>query len=173
MADDDVLVEMLDVAADRLAAYAYLLTGSQSAAEELVQAAVVKVFSRTRGLGSVPQAEQYVRRTIRTMHVDEIRREVTWRRLLPGQARLEWEPDQQDATADRDAVVKALAQLPRQKRTAVVMRFYDDMSYAEIARAMRVSLGTVKRYLSDAIVLLGEQFDVPAERVAVSERRRR
>lgn len=170
---DDVLVEMLDAAADRLAAYGYLLTGSQSAGEELVQAAVVKVFGRRSRFQGPQAAEGYVRATMRTVHIDAMRRESTWRRLLPGEVRTEVGLDASDAFAQRDEVARLLTGLPRQQRTAVILRFYDDLSYNEIAAAMGISLGTVKRYLSDGLTLLGQRLDTKVERVAITEASKR
>ena len=75
MKQRDVLGEMLDVAADRLATYGYLLTGSQHAGEDLVQDAIVKVFVRQRRLDGPQAAEAYVRAAMRTLHVDRVRRD--------------------------------------------------------------------------------------------------
>jgi len=166
---DDVLVQVIDRAAGRLGAYAYILTGSQSEGEELVQAAIVKVFARRTRLGSVEQAEAYVRRTMRTMHIDHVRRETTWRRLIPRLAPRDGAPDSAEDISLRDAMSRALSTLPRQKRTAVVLRYYDELSYAEIADAMGVSLGAVKRYLADGIAALGEEFATEEDRVRLQE----
>jgi len=160
MTSDDVLVAMLDRAADRLGAYAYALTGSQHAGEELVQSALVKVIARRTRLTAPEQAEAYVRRTMRTLHIDQVRRETTWRRLLPRVARRAEEADPAQGVADRDAVLDALATLSQQRRTAVVLRYYEDLTYAEIADAMGVGVGTVKRYVADAVAALGGQFDM-------------
>ncbi|WP_159450128.1 RNA polymerase sigma factor [Demequina sp. NBRC 110056] len=164
---EDVLVEVIDRAAGRLGAYAYILTGSQSEGEELVQAAIVKVFSRRTRLGTVEQAEAYVRRTMRTVHIDRVRRETTWRRLVPRLAPRQTASDSADQLAMRDELARALDTLPRQRRTAVVLRFYDDLSYQEIADAMGVSLGAVKRYLSDALAALGDVLGADAEIASV------
>lgn len=171
-AADEVLVAMVEVAADRLGAYGYVLTGSQSEAEELVQDAIVRVFARRTRFEVPAQAEAYVRRTMRTMHIDRVRREALWRRLMPGQARAEVDPDRVEQVAARDAVSQALGVLSPQKRTAVVLRYFDDLSYAQIAESMRVSVGTVKRYLSEALSTMGEQFDPSDEDAALVERRR-
>jgi len=53
-----------------------------------------------------------------------------------------------DDLADRDEVFRALAALPVRQRTAVVLRYYADLSEAATAAAMDVSVGTVKSCVS-------------------------
>lgn len=175
--EGDVIEQLYDRAAGRLGAYGYLLTGSQSAGEELAQAAIVKVFVRRRRLDNVAMAEAYVRTTMRNLHVDRLRREKTWRRIVPGQATPEHGPDSVETIASRDAIGRALGSLPNQVRTAVVLRYLDDLTVGEVAAEMRLAEGTVKRYLSDGRALLapllGTDVDDPATRVAIVGRARR
>ncbi|MDN4472080.1 sigma-70 family RNA polymerase sigma factor [Demequina zhanjiangensis] len=154
-----MLTELMRSAAPRLAAYGYLLTGSQAAGEDLVQDAVVKVFVRRRRLPNVQAAEAYVRAAMRTLHLDRVRREARWRRVAPGLVAAEVGPDHAEALADEDAFRRALASLTAQERTAVVLRYYDDLTVAATAAAMGLADGTVKRYLSNALAKLGERAD--------------
>ena len=168
----DVLAELYSQAAGRLGAYGYVLTGSQSAGEELVQEAIVKVFVRRRRLDNVPMAEAYVRTTMRRLYIDRLRREAVFRRLAPAQARAEVTPDAAETLASADAAGRALAQLPPRVRAAVVLRYLDGLSVAEVAGAMALSEGAVKRYLSDGRALLGPALGVtdasePDEAVSV------
>ncbi|GIG53818.1 sigma-70 family RNA polymerase sigma factor [Demequina activiva] len=172
MTDDDLLGELLGRASTRLAAYGYLLTGSQHAGEDLVQDAIVKVFVRKRRIPNAAAAEGYVRAAMRSLHVDRMRRETVWRRLAPGQVVRDEVPDQTERIATADAVGRALATLSPRQRTAVVLRYYDDLTVADVAHQMRLATGTVKRYLSDALDRLAVEvgadvFD--AERIAVVE----
>ena len=170
MTDDDLLGELLERASARLAAYGYLLTGSQHAGEDLVQDAIVKVFVRKRRIPNVAAAEGYVRAAMRSLHVDRMRRETVWRRLAPGQAVRDEVPDEADRIATADAVGKALATLSPRQRTAVVLRYYDDLTVADVAHQMRLATGTVKRYLSDALDRLAVEVGADAfdtERIAV------
>src|SRR5690606_38729280 len=165
--------ELYATASGRLGAYGYLLTGSQSAGEELTQAAIVKVFVHRRKLDNARTAEAYVRATMRNLHVDRGRRESLWRRIAPTQAEAPERSDRTDEIAERDAVSAALATLPEQVRTAVVLRYFDDLTVAETAAAMRIAEGTAKRYLSDGRALLapllGTDTDEPAPKVAVTQ----
>ena len=148
--DDDLIGQLLDAASGRLAAYGYLLTGSQHASQDLVQDAIVKVFVKRRRLDNVRAAEGYVRAAMRTIHLDDVRRVQSWRAKMPRLAPREQINDTSDDLATRDLVGRALALLPPQERAVVVLRHYDDLQIQDIAIAMRIAEGTVKRYLSQA-----------------------
>ena len=172
---DAMMGELLHVAASRLAAYGYLLTGSQHAGEDLVQDAIVKVFVRRRRIPNVQAAEAYVRAAMRTIHLDAMRREARWRKVAPGQVAQQERPDHADAVADTDAMGRALATLSGQERTAIVLRYFDDLTVTDVAAHMKLADGTVKRYLSNALTKLGEQaeaLELTVERAPVGPRRR-
>jgi len=175
MKQRDVLAEMLGLAADRLAVYGYLLTGSQHAGEDLVQDAIVKVFVRHRRLDGPRAAESYVRAAMRTMHVDRMRRETRWRSAVPQLVDRAEVPDASAAVADRDQVGRALLLLAPQERAVVVLRFYDDLKVVDIAAQMQLAEGTVKRYLSNALDKLAGvlgTLDDTTERIGLVERKK-
>jgi RNA polymerase sigma factor (sigma-70 family) len=145
----DIIGELYRHSVPRLGAFAYLLTGNHSEAEELVQAAIVKVFSRPRRIPDLPSAEAYVRATIRTIHLDGLRRQQRWRRIAPRLVPDAVLASPADALAARDQVGEALATLPPRVRAVVAMFYGDDLSVAQIAHELRVSEGTVKGYLRD------------------------
>ena len=176
MPHTDVLDELYAHAAGRLGAYGYVLTGSQSAGEELAQAAIVKVFVRSRGLDNVRAAEAYVRAAMRSIYIDGLRRETLWRRVRVAQAVPDQQPDAAAEISEADSVQRALATLAPQVRAAVVLHYLDDLSVADVAQQMRVAVGTVKRYLADGRAqlapLLGDEDGDASERVPVVERSR-
>jgi len=175
MRQSDVLGEMLDVAADRLAAYGYLLTGSQHAGEDLVQDAIVKVFVRQRRLDGARGAEAYVRAAMRTIHIDRMRRETHWRGLVPRLVDRSEAPDASALVADQDRMARALVLLATQERAVVVLRYYDDLKVADIAAQMHLAEGTVKRYLSNALDKLAGvlgTIDETTERIGLVERKK-
>jgi len=175
MKQRDVLGDMLDLAADRLAAYGYLLTGSQQAGEDLVQDAIVKVFVRQRRLENARAAEAYVRAAMRTIHIDRMRRETHLRGLMPRLVDRSEAPDASAVVADQDQMGRALVLLAPQERAVVVLGFYDDLKVADIAAQMRLAEGTVKRYLSNALDnlagVLGE-IDTELERMPILDRKK-
>lgn len=175
MKQPDILGQMLDVGADRLAAYGYLLTGSQHAGEDLVQGAIVKVFVKHRRLDGPQAAEAYVRAAMRTLHVDRMRCETRWRGLMPKLVDRADASGPESAVVDHDHVGRALRLLAPQERAAVVLRYYDDLKVADIAAHMRLAEGTVKRYLSNALdKLAGElgNIDDSTERIGLVERKK-
>jgi len=145
-----------------LVGYAYLLTGDLPAAQDLVQEALVRTFSR-RSTADVEFLEPYVRRAILTGYLNERRRDSRWGR----RARLVATPEAQgacDAVAVRRADVHAaLARLTPRERVCVVLRHFEDLPVREIADRLDLSEGAVKRYLADArrrlAPMLGEDTD--------------
>ncbi len=133
-----------------LLGYAYVVCGDPVQAQDLVQDALVKTFSRGRDIAP-GKAEAYVRRTIATLYLDQYRREQRWRRVQ----HLFREPEAglapshfSDLSAD---VATALAALPPRVRACVVLRFFDDLTVPDIARQLSLAPGSVKRYLSDGL----------------------
>ena len=58
------------------------------------------------------------------------------------------------ALFERSAVIAALSTLPSRQREAVVLRFYGDLSEAQIAAAMQISRGAVKSHTARAMQAL-------------------
>ena len=167
----DIVADLYRHSLPRLGAYAFLLTGSYAEAEELVQAAIVKVCARPRRLPDSARAEAYVRATIRTLHIDGLRRRERWARVAPRLAVPDAVDGPSDALAQADAVGTALDTLAPRVRAVVAMYYWEDLSVADIAAALRVSDGTVKGYLRDGRAalapLLGDEDE--KERAAIVE----
>lgn len=163
--DADRTLEALarDRGAD-LVAYASLLTGGDRAgAQDLVQDAIVKVFGRMRAGFTPDVAEAYVRRTILTLYVDGFRRRRGWSAVRHLVAAPDAGPPPQ---ADHLDLRAALRDLAPQERVVVVLRYYEDLTVADVAARMGLAEGTVKRYLSNALgklnARLGTEVD-PAD----------
>ena len=144
----------------RLAAY---LTGDRDNAEEVVQDAYVKVLGRWGGVRDLDKGEAYLRQAVVNLSRSRMRHLVVVERKAPAAA-----PDIASAETgalqqlDRDAVVAALAALPRRQREAVVLRYYADLSEAQIAEAMGVSPGAVKSHVSRAMAALRRIMESPS-----------
>lgn len=157
-----------------LVRYAALLTGGDLRdADDLVQEALVRTFSRGRPLREVAAAESYVRQAILRVFLDQYRRRTHWHRLqhlvgTPAQV-----ASAASATETGVDVRAALATLRPRLRACVVLRFYDDLTVPEIADRLGLAPGTVKRYLSDAAdaleALLGPLPDARTEITIVQE----
>lgn len=147
----DVLVRERGTA---LVRYAALLTGGTAEAEDLVQEALVRAFGQGRPLRETAAAEAYVRRAILTVFLDGYRRRQRWGGVRHLLVRAETTDGPERASTERLDVHAALATLRPRLRACVVLRFYDDLTVAEIASRLGLADGTVKRYLSDAIDVL-------------------
>lgn len=138
-----------------LVGYARLLTGDHDSAQDLVQEALARTWSRRRAGADITSLEGYVRAAVLTAYLDQYRR----RRLWQGRAHLFAAPEAESATAAAtDSAVDvedALRRLPPRERACVVLRFYGDLTVAGIAARLDVSEGAVKRYLSDGTRHLG------------------
>jgi DNA-directed RNA polymerase specialized sigma24 family protein len=72
-------------------------------------------------------------------------------------------PDGTDAVDRRDQIIRLLSALPPRQRTAVVLRYWEDLSEAEAARAMGCSVGTVKAACSRGLRRLRELSDAAGD----------
>lgn len=164
MTDDHELSRMVRERIGALTGYAYLLCGNVKEAEDLVQDAFVKVFSRRRAPDAAT-SESYVRRAILTLYLDQYRRRRRW----SGIKHLVGVADRQESaelatSAQLDVAVALDALTPRQ-RACVVLRYYDDLTVPQVAQSLGCAPGTVKRHLSDAHralrTLLGDDVELP------------
>ncbi|KQY24496.1 hypothetical protein ASD16_02890 [Cellulomonas sp. Root485] len=148
---DERLAGLVRERGPALTAYAYLLTGDDATAQDVVQEALIRTFSRRRSGADVEWLEAYVRRAILHVFLDGYRRRRRWLGLVPLVADRGPAPDGPDTTAVRRAdIARALASLPPQQRAAVVLHYVDDLAVRDVADRMGVSPGTVKRYLFEA-----------------------
>ena len=130
---------------------AWLLTGDAQRAEDLVQTALVKCWRRWDQIAADGSVDGYVRRALITTFTDWRRRK--WHGEVPTAV----PPDDSTVGADlaaRHDVLCALAQLPRGQRAVIVLRYYDDLTEAQAAAALRVSVGTVKSQTARALKTL-------------------
>jgi RNA polymerase sigma-70 factor (sigma-E family) len=133
---------------------AYLLTGDQQLAEDLVQTSLEKAVRNWSTIRDVGAAEAYVRRTMYRENISIWRR----RRLTELPAHVVPEPRQErddtDPAArstDRVVVREALKQLGRRQRTVLVLRYFEDMTEQQVADLLGISVGTVKSQAHKAL----------------------
>lgn len=146
----EVFDDLVGSRGQALVRYAYVLTGNDEDAADLVQDALLRAFSRTtRGL-TIDNAEAYVRRAIMTTYLDGYRRAGRWRSLrhLLVPRTSDNGPAHEIAAADEVRV--GLDGLSPRQRACIVLRYYDDLPLAGIAERLGCSVGAVKRHLSDA-----------------------
>lgn len=133
-----------------LTGYAYLLTGDMGEAEDLVRAALVRVFSRS--LDDVATVdEKAVRRAVVRLYVDRSRRRRPWLDLLELLGRGTGRDGAPRHPARQVDVEAALMSLPPEQRACVVLRFHDDLTVPEIADRLSLTAAGVKRDVSLAV----------------------
>ncbi len=131
--------------------HAFLLCGNEAQADDLIQEALVRAFTRPRRVLRPGAAEAYVRVIMVNLFIDGARRHARWSRVVPLLRPAEMAPDLADQVSDRDAMLAALRSLSPRQRACVVLRYYEDLPVAEVAAVLGVGEGTVKRYLSEAM----------------------
>ena len=142
----DAFVAARSPALQRLA---YLLTRDWALAEDLLQTALVRSWQAWGRIDGDP--EPYVRTVLVNTFTS------WWRRRWNGEVPTAELPESASAAAgveQRDLLWQALGRLPRKQRAVVVLRYYEDLSEAEIASVLGVSRGTVKSQCSKALAHL-------------------
>jgi RNA polymerase sigma-70 factor (sigma-E family) len=147
----------------RLAA---LLSGDAGHAEDLVQTALMKCCRHWARISRSGTPSAYVRRVIVTTHT-------SWRRRLSNTEQvMESLPDEADPhgppAPEDEELKRALRALPPRMRTAVVLRYYEDLTEAQAADLMGCSASTVNTQTARGLARLRMTVEDPA--VAREER---
>ena len=154
--DADEAVTALYVSSYRpMVRLAVLLVGSAVEAEELVQDSFVALHGRWWRLRDHDRALAYLRSTVVNRCRSALRHRRVVDRHLP--APLDDAPSAEHAVLTRAArgeVVAALHRLPTRQREVLVLRYYGDLSEAEIATTLGISRGAVKSHASRGMAAL-------------------
>ena len=141
-------------ASSSLTRTAWLLTGDADLAAELVQEALVKTYLAWRRVRH-GEASAYARRVLVNLNIDRWRRRPATPsedldRAVPSRA--------EQVIDDRDEVLRMLATLPPQQRRVIVLRYYNDLSEADVADHLGISVGAVKSAASRGLATLRTQY---------------
>jgi RNA polymerase sigma-70 factor (sigma-E family) len=131
---------------------AYLLTASPTGAEDLLQTSLEKAYVRWSRIADMEHAEAYVRRIITNTFLSGARR--AWVREEPRDSMPETAGSAEGALLDRALLWPLVCALPARQRAVIVLRYYEDLSEAEIAAALGCAPGTVKSQSSAAMKAL-------------------
>jgi RNA polymerase sigma-70 factor (sigma-E family) len=137
-----------------------LLVGDPETAEEVVQDSFVAMHGRWRSLREPDQGLAYLRQTVVNRSRSVLRHRGVRARHVPDLA-----PDLPGAdvhalaTERRRLVLDALRALPDRQREVLALRYYLDLSEAEIAETLGISKGAVKTHASRGAATLRAQME--------------
>jgi RNA polymerase sigma factor (sigma-70 family) len=130
---------------DRQVRRAYLLIGSADLADDIVHDAMVGMYRRW---SDIDQPAAYLNRAVLNGCRDVGRRAARQRRLM---RRISERPDE---STPRDVLDDVLAGLPFQQRAAVVLRYYESRTTAEIAQMLGCAPGSVGPWIDRALIAM-------------------
>jgi RNA polymerase sigma-70 factor (sigma-E family) len=155
-----LLSELYATHAPRAGRLAFLLTRDPHLAQDVAQEAFARLITRLPSIRNPDAVDAYLRRSVVNLCRKQWRREARERSFLrrhgPVEAsRVDVLPD----VAERDALQHALDRLSYRQRAALVLRFYEDLSERETARALGCAIGTVKSLVSRGLHALREEIE--------------
>lgn len=154
------LTELYTTHYSTLVGLARVLLRDHGAAEEVVQEAFIRVGASWRGIRDPDRAAAYLRSAVLNQARSRLRRSsVAEERAASAGER----PPSQDfgdpaeralAADERERWLQAIRSLPARQRECVVLRYYLDLSEAEMAKTLRISTGSIKTHLSRGLAAL-------------------
>ena len=132
---------------------AYLLCGDWHRAEDLAQKSFVKLYRAWHRVGGRDTLDAYTRRILVRTFLDENRRGFFFREK-PTAEHHDAHAPQAGSPEDRLVLLRALAAVPPRQRAALVLRYWEDMSVEDTARALGCTEGTVKSQTSRGLEAL-------------------
>jgi RNA polymerase sigma-70 factor (ECF subfamily) len=164
---DEAFTAFVSARSRSLLRTAYLLTGDHGLAEDLLQTALTKTYLAWGRIRDRDAVEAYVRQTMITTQTSWWRRR--WRGETPTETLPETTYDAATATSDeRVRVFPHLRALPARQRAVIVLRYYEDLPEAEIARLLGCTPGTVKSQAHRALATLRERLAEESDRELTS-----
>jgi len=156
-ADQPTLDALFRAHVPRALRLAILLTGSRALAEDIVQEAFIRVATRRRALRDPHAFAPYLERAV----VNQVNSHFRHQRVVRKHAAATQPSDVAVVDPDvatRDLLWAALQRLSERRRSALVLRYYDDMAEREIAAVMGCRPGTVKSLISRGLAQLREEL---------------
>ncbi|MEU9255561.1 SigE family RNA polymerase sigma factor [Streptomyces sp. NPDC048270] len=151
----DHLTETYQAHYRSLLGLAALLLDDTASCEDVVQEAFIRVHSARNRVRDRDKTLAYLRQTVVNLSRSALRRRILGLKLLSKPM-----PDMASAEEgaydqlERDDLIKAMRGLQRRQREVLVLRYFADMTEAQVAETLGVSLGSVKAYGSRGIAAL-------------------
>lgn len=127
------------------------ILGEGADAEDAAAEALARAHASWKKVGTLPYRDAWVLRVTANVAVDMARK----RHLLPEPSVA---PSDEDQTVLRVALVAALSAVTRRQREVVVLRFLEGLPEADVARALGISVGNVKKTTHRAMGKLREHL---------------
>ncbi len=140
---------------------AWLLTGDVPHAEDLVQSTLLRCWPRWSRIRRMDNVEAYVRRVLGTIYLGSQRRR--WRAETPVPEMPNDLGYADPMSDDRGALLAALRRLPPGQRAVIVLRYAEDLSEAQTASHLGISVGTVKSQAARALRSLRQDSTFTSE----------
>lgn len=159
---DALIGRLFDEHYSGLCRLAALLLGDRAGAEEAVQEAFLRTYAGWWRIRRPEQARWYLRRAVVNQCRSRQRRRVSedrGNRVVHASERVVGGGDDVGARTEAMVIADAVRALPPRQRETVVLRYFEDMAEAEIARVLGCSEGTVKSQLSKARGTLARLLD--------------
>ena len=163
---DECVARLFDEHYRGLCRLAGLLLNDTAAAEEIVQEAFLRTFSSWWRVRHPERAQWYLRTSVVNLCRSKLRRRYSEDRGN----RVSWYDEDRksgtdvtDLSDDAAMLVELVRKLPPRQREAVVLRYYEDLPEAEIARVLGCAVGTIKSQLSKARATLAGAMEALSE----------
>ncbi|GAA0260192.1 SigE family RNA polymerase sigma factor [Saccharothrix mutabilis subsp. mutabilis] len=151
---------------DRLLRYATAMTCDKHLANDIVQDVLLRARDRWARIAAMDAPYLYVKRMVTNEYLSWRRRRAA-RDVSASHAALEEVAppvaDHAARHAERDAMRRRIAVLPRRQRAALVLRYYEDSTDAEIAAVLGCTESTVRSHISRALKTLRVNENTPVE----------
>jgi RNA polymerase sigma-70 factor (sigma-E family) len=146
---------------------AYLMTGDYQRAEDVLQSALVRIYQRWPRIDAMASPLGYARKVVLSQASS------WWRRRSSHESPMlavtdRSIDDRAESVAEHDRVWRAVLSLPPRQRAVTVLRYYEDLSEAQIAATLGIAPGTVKSNSHAAMRHLAQLLGEPDGVVALS-----
>jgi RNA polymerase sigma-70 factor (sigma-E family) len=145
------LEELYERHAGEAVRLAYVITADGELARDIAQEAFVRIAGRFRHLRSPDAFDVYLRRTVVNLCMSHFRRARVEREYLRREATAREHVTEQPELGERDELRAALRRLPIRQRTAIVLRYFEDLSQEQVAAAMGCSVPAARSLVSHAM----------------------
>lgn len=153
------LRELIDSHYQSLYRYAYRLSGSQADAEDLTQEAFQKAFSQSEQLRDPARARFWLFRILRNTYLHQVRdRKRKGAIPLDSVGDLPQESGEEQWPIQQESLQAALDELDETFRTPLILFYFEEFSYKDIAEQMELPIGTVMSRLARAKAYLKQRL---------------